>query len=79
MPVPEGYFTKSSAIAYIREQTGYGRLAIENVMDKLSATGRIHFFDHPGHKQAKLLSKQDVEQVITALTVVGSVHESEPI
>jgi len=78
MPVPEGFFTKSGAVASIHERTGYGRLAIENAMQKLVVAGTIHFFDHPGHKHAKLLSKQDVERVIAALTIVGVPQEPEP-
>jgi hypothetical protein len=77
MPVPEGFFTKSGATAFIHDRTGYGRLAIENAMQKLVDAGSIHFFDHPGHKHAKLLSKQDVERVIAALTIVGTPPQTE--
>jgi hypothetical protein len=69
MRVPEGYFTKTAAYEYIRERTGYGRLVIDNKMDELEAEGTIRFIDNPGNRQSKLISRNDVEKVVKALTV----------
>lgn len=69
MPTPAGYMTKSEAIEYIREKTGYGSRAITNKMEELEAAEAIHFLDHPGHRQAKLLRVSDVEKVVAALTM----------
>ncbi len=69
MPVPEGYVTKTNALAIIRERTGCGRFVAENKMAELEAAGAIRFVDNPTDRHHRLISRRDVEKVIAALTL----------
>lgn len=71
IPVPDGYLTLSGAYAAIRSRTGFGRLIIDNMLDKMEAAGTIQLLNHPAHKQAKIISAEDVEKVVIALTTVS--------
>jgi biotin operon repressor len=68
MPAP-GYMTKTQAVEHVRERTGYGRRAVENKVDELERAGIIKFIPDPGHRFAQLISNNDVEKLVEALTV----------
>jgi hypothetical protein len=69
MPVPDGYVTKTNALAIIREQTGCGRFVAENKMAELAEAGTIRFVDNPGNRHLRLISRRDVDKIVAALTL----------
>lgn len=59
--------TKTGAVSYISQVTGYGRRAVENKMEELERAGAITFYPDPGRKNTMLISRQDIEKVVQAL------------
>jgi DNA-binding MarR family transcriptional regulator len=64
-----GYMTKTKAMEYVQEHTGYGRRAVERKIEDMEAKGLITLIPDPGHPFAKLLSDTDVEKLVAALTL----------
>jgi hypothetical protein len=52
------------------QRTGFGRYVIERKMNELVGSGAIKFVDDPADIRKKLISKEDVETVIQALTTI---------
>lgn len=63
----DGWMSKTEAIEYVREKTGYGRRAIERKISELEAADTIHLYDDPGHIQSRIIHIHDVERVVAAL------------
>ena len=58
------FMTKKDAIAYIAEQTGAGRYAVDRKIDQLHYQGTIRVKDDPLDSRKKRISIEDVERVI---------------
>ena len=65
------YIAKTQAVLEIMQRTGYGRFVIERKMNEMVGAGLIRFVDDPADIRKKLISRQDVEGVIQALTTYG--------
>ena len=50
------------------QQLRVGRSIVEKRMTELESTGKIRFIDDPRDSRKKLISRQDLETVIRALT-----------
>lgn len=64
------YIAKTQAVIDIMQRTGYGRYVIERKMNELVGSNTIRFVDDPADIRKKLISKEDVEAVIHALTTI---------
>lgn len=62
------YLTKGQAMTEVMQATGYGRQVIEKKMVELEAKGQITFVDDPGDTRKKLISREHVDAVISALS-----------
>ena len=64
------YVAKTQAVIDIMQRTGFGRFVIERKMNELVGAGKIRFVDDPADIRKKLLSKEDIEEVVRALTTI---------
>jgi hypothetical protein len=62
------YMLKTQAVTEVMQRTGAGRFIVEKRMAEMESSGQIRFADDPRDSRKKLISKEDVEQVIRALT-----------
>jgi hypothetical protein len=62
------YTPKTAAVIEIMQQLGVGRSIVEKRMTELESSGKIRFVDDPRDSRKKLISRQDIETVIRALT-----------
>jgi hypothetical protein len=62
------YMLKTQAVTEVMQRTGAGRFIVEKRMAEMESSGQIRFADDPRDSRKKLISKEDVEQVIQALT-----------
>jgi len=62
------YILKTQAVLEVMQRTGAGRFIVEKRMSEMESRGQIRFVDDPRDSRKKLISKEDVEQVIKALT-----------
>ena len=62
------YTPKTTAVIEIMQQLSVGRSIVEKRMTELESAGKIRFIDDPRDSRKKLISRQDVEVVIRALT-----------
>ncbi len=67
--MPAGYVTKTIAVNYIGQRTGYGRRVVERKIDEMAQSGDIIFVPDPGRASVTLLSQDDIDKVISALTL----------
>lgn len=61
--------TKTQAIAEVTRVTGYGRFVIEKKMAELVGAGKIRLIDDPGDRRRQIMSPDDIQIVIDALTI----------
>jgi hypothetical protein len=66
MSVP--YMLKTQAVLEVMQRTGAGRFIVEKRMAEMESSGQIRFVDDPRDSRKKLISREDVEQVVRALT-----------
>ncbi len=64
------YVAKTQAVIDIMQRTNFGRFVIERKMNELVGAGRIRFVDDPADIRKKLISKEDIEEVVRALTTI---------
>ena len=62
------YTPKTAAVIEIMQQLQVGRSIVEKRMTELESAGKIRFIDDPRDSRKKLISRQDIEIVIRALT-----------
>lgn len=62
------YTPKTTAVIEIMQQLGVGRSIVEKRMTELEIAGKIRFIDDPRDSRKKLISGDDIQQVIRALT-----------
>jgi DNA-binding MarR family transcriptional regulator len=62
------YTPKTTAVIEIMQRLNVGRSIVEKRMTELESAGKIRFIDDPRDSRKKLISKEDAEQVIRALT-----------
>jgi transposase len=62
------YILKTQAVTEVMQRTGAGRFIVEKRMAEMESSGQIRFTDDPRDSRKKLISKEDVEQVVRALT-----------
>jgi hypothetical protein len=62
------YMLKTQAVFETIQRTGAGRFIVEKRMAEMASSGEIKFVDDPRDSRKKLISRQDVETVIKALT-----------
>jgi DNA-binding MarR family transcriptional regulator len=62
------YTPKTAAVIEIMQQLSVGRSIVEKRMTELESAGKIRFLDDPRDSRKKLISRQDVETVVRALT-----------
>ena len=67
--MPAGYVTKTVAVNYIGQRTGYGRCVVERKVEDMAQAGEIMFVPDPGRATVTLISQDDIEKVISALTL----------
>lgn len=67
--MPAGFMSRTQAIRYVMEKTGYGRPAVERKMAEMSGQGLIEVVPDPGRRAIELISEEDVEKVVEALTL----------
>jgi hypothetical protein len=67
--MPAGFVTKTVAVNYIGQRTGYGRRVVERKLEEMQQVGDITFVPDPGRIGVLLLSQDDVEKVVAALTI----------
>ena len=65
------YVGKTQAVAEMMQQTGFGRFIIERKMNELLTLGKIKLLDDPADIRRKLISRQDMDVIVKALTNVG--------
>jgi hypothetical protein len=66
----DDYLTKTDAVLAIMQRTRSGRFIVEKRMNELESTGKIRFIEDPRDSRRKLISKEDVEEVVRALTTI---------
>ena len=64
------YVAKTQAVIEIMQRTGFGRFVIERKMNELVGARKIRFVDDPADIRKKLISKEDLEEVVRALTTI---------
>ena len=62
------YVGKTTAVLEIMQRTGVGRFVIERKMNEMEGSGEIRFLDDPRDIRKKLISREHVEAVVSALT-----------
>jgi DNA-binding MarR family transcriptional regulator len=62
------YTPKTAAVIEIMQQLRVGRSIVEKRMTELESAGKIKFIDDPRDSRKKLISRQDIEAVVRALT-----------
>lgn len=62
------FIQKSQAVAEVMQATGYGRYAIEKKIAELTGAGLIRLIDDPGDRRRQLISREQVQIIIDALT-----------
>lgn len=62
------YILKTQAVLEVMQRTGAGRFIVEKRMSEMESSGHIRFIDDPRDSRKKLISKTDVEAVVTILT-----------
>jgi hypothetical protein len=62
------FISKSQAVTEVMQATGYGKYVIEKKIAELTGAGRIRLIDDPGDRRRQLISKEQVEIIIDALT-----------
>ena len=62
------FITKSQAVMEVMQATGYGRYVIEKKIAELMGAGLIRLIDDPGDRRRQLISKEQVQIIIDALT-----------
>lgn len=62
------YTPKTTAVIEIMQQLGVGRSIVEKRMTELEVSGKIKFIDDPRDSRKKLISSEDIETVVRALT-----------
>jgi len=67
--MPAGFVTKSVAVNYIGQRTGYGRRVVERKLEEMAQAQQIAFVPDPGRIGVQLLSEGDVEKVVAALSL----------
>jgi DNA-binding transcriptional regulator GbsR (MarR family) len=67
--VNTNYVTKTQAIMEVMQATGYGRFVIEKKMSELIGAGLIRLVDDPGDRRRQMISRDQVQIIIDALTL----------
>jgi len=62
------YMLKTQAVLEVMQRTGAGRFIVEKRMSEMESSGQIRFADDPRDSRKKLLSRNDLELVVRALT-----------
>lgn len=62
------YILKTQAVVEVMQRTGAGRFIVEKRMTEMESSGQIRFLEDPRDSRKKLISKVDVEAVVSALT-----------
>lgn len=62
------YIPKTQAVIEIMQRTGVGRFVIERQLNRMEESGQIRFVDDPRDIRKKLISREHVEAVVSALT-----------
>jgi hypothetical protein len=62
------YILKTQAVLEVMQRTGAGRFIVERRMAEMESSGQIRFADDPRDSRKKLISREDVEQVVRALS-----------
>ena len=62
------YTPKTTAVIEIMQRLSVGRSIVEKRMTELEFSGKIKFIDDPRDSRKKLISSDDIEQVVRALT-----------
>lgn len=63
------YTAKTAAVLEIMQRTGVGRFVIERKMNEMEGSGQITFIDDPRDIRKKLISRNDLEAVVQALSI----------
>lgn len=63
------YVTKTQAIMEVMQKTGYGRFVIEKKMAELVGAQKIRLVDDPGDRRRQMISVENVQVIIEALTL----------
>ena len=67
--VNTNYVTKTQAVMEVMQATGYGRFVIEKKMAELIGAGQIRLVDDPGDRRRQMISRDQVQIIIDALTL----------
>jgi len=62
------YVPKTEAVLEIMQRTGVGRFVVERQINKMEESGLISFVDNPRDFRQKLISRENVEAVVQALS-----------
>ncbi len=64
------YIPKTQAVIEIMQRTEVGRFVIERQINRMEESGQIRFVDDPRDIRKKLISREHIEAVVSALTPV---------
>jgi hypothetical protein len=62
------FIPKSQAVLEVMQATGYGKYVIEKKIAELTGAGLVRLIDDPGDRRRQLISRDQVQVIIDALT-----------
>lgn len=62
------FIPKSQAVLEVMQATGYGKYVIEKKIAELTGAGLVRLIDDPGDRRRQLITRDQVQVIIDALT-----------